>query len=50
MGRYEVRVPKPTAGAYSADVFDGDTKVGSVRFTVKSGGATVDSMDDFFGG
>lgn len=49
-GRYEVRVPKSSAGAYSADVYDGDTKVGAVRFTVKSGGVTVDSMDDFFGG
>ena len=50
VGRYEVKIPKPSAGDYKADVFDGDTKVGSVKFSVVSGGATVNSMDDFFGG
>lgn len=45
-GRYVVRVPKPTAGKYVAQVYDGDSYVGEVRFTVESGGAQI--KDDFF--
>ena len=48
-GRYEVKMPKPPPGEYSADVFDGDTRVGSVGFSVVSGGATINKVDDFFG-
>lgn len=46
-GRYAVRVPKPGAGEHVAAVFDGDTKVGEVRYTVVSGGAQI-KKDDFF--
>lgn len=46
-GRYVVRVPKPEAGEHVAGVFDGDTKVGEVHFSVTSGGAQIKN-DDFF--
>ena len=46
-GRYLVRIPKPAAGEHVAMVYDGDTKVNGVRFSVKSGGAQI-RKDDFF--
>jgi len=49
-GRYEVKIPKPPSGDYGAEVFDGDTRVGNVKFSVISGGAAINRMDDFFGG
>ena len=47
-GRYNVRIPKPATGSYVAIVYDGDTKIDEVRFSVKSGGAQIKN-DDFFG-
>ena len=46
-GRYLVKIPKPAAGDYVAFVYDGDTKINDVRFSVKSGGAQI-KKDDFF--
>ena len=46
-GRYLVRIPKPAAGDHVAAVYDGDTKINDVRFSVKSGGAQI-KKDDFF--
>lgn len=46
-GRYLVRIPKPVAGDHVAVVYDGDTKINDVRFSVKSGGAQI-KKDDFF--
>ena len=46
-GRYIVRIPKPAAGNHVAVVYDGDTKINDVRFSVKSGGAQI-KKDDFF--
>lgn len=46
-GRYSVRLPKPMSGEHVASVFDGDTKVGEVRYSVVSGGAQIRN-DDFF--
>lgn len=46
-GRYIVRIPKPAAGDHVAVVYDGDTKINDVRFSVKSGGAQI-KKDDFF--
>lgn len=46
-GLYTVRIPKPTAGDHSAAVFDGDTKVADVKFSVISGGAQINN--DIFG-
>ena len=46
-GRYLVRIPKPAAGEHVAMVYDGDTKINDVRFSVKSGGAQI-RKDDFF--
>ena len=48
-GHWEARIPMPTAGHHEADVFDGDTKVGSIAFNVTSGGAKINKVDDFFG-
>lgn len=45
-GRYVARIPKPAAGMYVAQVYDGDSCVGEVRFTVVSGGVQI--KDDFF--
>ena len=45
-GRYLVRIPKPTAGDHVAAVYDDDTKINDVRFSVKSGGVQI--KDDFF--
>lgn len=47
-GHCSIRIPKPTAGEYVADVYEGDTKIGSVAFSVVSGGVTINKMDDFF--
>ena len=46
-GRYRVRIPKPAAGEHVAVVYDGDTKIDEVRFSVMSGGAQI-KKDDFF--
>lgn len=45
-GRYVARVPKPMAGKHVAQVYDGDSCVGEVRFTVESGGVQI--KNDFF--
>ena len=46
-GHYEASVPKPDAGEHRAFVYDGDTKIGELKFTVVSGGAQIRN-DDFF--
>jgi hypothetical protein len=46
-GHYEAPVPKPEAGEHRAYVYDGDTKIGELKFTVVSGGAQIRN-DDFF--
>lgn len=46
-GRYFVRIPKPAAGEYEAVVYEGDTRIDVVRFSVISGGAQI-KKDDFF--
>lgn len=46
-GRYLVRIPKPVAGDHVAAVYDDDTKINDVRFSVKSGGVQI-KKDDFF--
>lgn len=45
-GRYVARIPKPAAGRHVAQVYDGDTCLGEVRFTVESGGVQI--RNDFF--
>ena len=45
--RYIVRIPKPAAGEYEAVVYEGDTRIDEVRFSVISGGAQI-KKDDFF--
>ena len=46
-GHYAAPIPKPDAGEHRAFVYDGDTKIGEVQFTVTSGGAQI-QKDDFF--
>ena len=46
-GRYAVRIPKPAAGEHPAAVFDGDTKVADLKFSIISGGAQINT--DIFG-
>lgn len=46
-GHYLVHIPRPAAGDHVAAVYDGDTKINDVRFSVKSGGAQI-RKDDFF--
>lgn len=46
-GRYRVQIPKPSAGDHVAVVYDGDTRINDVRFSVASGGAQI-RRDDFF--
>ena len=47
VGWYDVRIPKPVAGDHVAIVYDGDTKIDEVHFSVVSGGAQIKN-DDFF--
>lgn len=47
IGWYDARIPKPVAGDHVAIVYDGDTKIDEVRFSVISGGAQIKN-DDFF--
>ena len=47
-GHYIVRIPKQPAGEYSAEFYEGDTKIGKVTFGVVSGGVSINKMDDFF--
>lgn len=46
-GHYFVRIPKPAAGDHVASVYEGDTRINDVRFSVKSGGVQI-KKDDFF--
>lgn len=41
IGHYKVRIPKLRAGDYSAEVYDGDTMIAVLNFSVMSGGASV---------
>lgn len=45
-GRYVASIPKPAAGQHVAQVYDGDTCVGELRFSVVSGGVRIEN--DFF--
>jgi len=46
VGHYLVNLPKVSTGDYSAEVYDGDTKISTLEFSVISGGASVNK--DFF--
>ena len=45
--KYEIILPKPKVGDYSATVYDGDSRIGEVVFSVKISGMGV-KKDDFF--
>ncbi len=45
--KFEVTMPTPKTGDYTAKVYDGDTCIGSVSFIIKSSGVGV-KKDDFF--
>ena len=45
--KFEVTMPVPKTGDYTANVYDGDTRIGSVSFSVKTSGIGV-KKDDFF--
>ena len=47
-GHYLAKIPKVAAGDYTVEVYDGDTKISHLDFSVISGGATINKMDDFF--
>lgn len=49
-GHYVIRIPKQSAGEYTAEFYDGDTKIGKVTFSVVSGGVSIHNMEDFFKG
>ena len=45
--KYEIILPRPKAGDYSVVVYDGDSRIGEVSFSVKISGMGV-KKDDFF--
>lgn len=47
-GHYVIRIPRQPTGEYTAEFYDGDTRMGSAAFSVVSGGVSINRMDDFF--
>ena len=47
-GHYLAKIPKIATGDYTTEVYDGDTKISNLAFSVISGGATINNMNDFF--
>lgn len=47
-GHYWVKIPKVVTGEYVAEIYDGDTRIAQLDFSVVSGGATINNLNDFF--